>query len=282
MKIIIVSIIAILVIMWSGFGVTVAAAQTSLPGDALYGVKLWSEDLVLMVAEQTQYGTEVSLDLADRRVEEIAEVLEDGEILPEEVLIRYQEHISNAFAVSVDLDDDELREEQLQLQTRLQAQEKVMNELQLQAGTPEDAVKAMVGEMIQARIRKEASNPGVGDQDRDRLSQQDEPEVDEGVEDDAVTEDIIVANPEDDNTDQQNGNSDEEFGAVEPYQPEHDEEGPQIEPYGPWGNTDIEPNMDYTNLDYTNVYKQQWNYYNSYGTNNTTSQNQNKKAGGNK
>ncbi|RPI81719.1 MAG: hypothetical protein EHM41_20020, partial [Chloroflexi bacterium] len=123
MKIIVVSIIAMLVLMWGGFGVTVAAAQTSLPGDALYDVKLWSEDLVLMVAEKTQYGTEVALDLADRRVEEIKEVLEDGEILPEEVLIRYQEHIANAFAVSEDLNEDELREEQLQLQIRLQAQE---------------------------------------------------------------------------------------------------------------------------------------------------------------
>lgn len=66
-------IIALIVILSSG-GVTLAS-QNSLPGDALYGVKILTEDARLVLATTPEAEVAVGLRLASKRIEEIQKIL---------------------------------------------------------------------------------------------------------------------------------------------------------------------------------------------------------------
>lgn len=70
-------IIGLIVALASGG--TVAASQNSLPGDALYPVKILSEDAVVAMVFSPEQKAEFRLNLAQKRIEEIGKVLEESE-----------------------------------------------------------------------------------------------------------------------------------------------------------------------------------------------------------
>jgi len=70
-----IAIALVLAILFAGTTVTAYAAQESLPGDALFGLKTTLEDIQISTAWDTADEAEKSIQYADRRVEEITELV---------------------------------------------------------------------------------------------------------------------------------------------------------------------------------------------------------------
>ncbi len=78
-SIIIIAVIALLLL--GGIGITGAAAQSAIPGDALYSVKTSIEQTRLTLAKDAGDRAELKLSFAEQRLEEIS-VLIQGRPLP--------------------------------------------------------------------------------------------------------------------------------------------------------------------------------------------------------
>jgi len=70
-----VAVALVLVILFAGTTLTAYAAQGSLPGDALYGVKTAIEDIQMNTAWDTADEAEKSIQYAERRIQEISELI---------------------------------------------------------------------------------------------------------------------------------------------------------------------------------------------------------------
>jgi len=73
-----VAVILAIVLTLSALGGTVYAAQDSLPGDALYSVKLGIEGVTMMLGGDDVARAERALNFADKRVREMVALTEKG------------------------------------------------------------------------------------------------------------------------------------------------------------------------------------------------------------
>ena len=71
-----------------GMGGGVVLAADSLPGEFLYPVKLWSEDVILAVTPDAARRAEFGMAFVAERVEEMARLAQQGEDVPEAVVAR--------------------------------------------------------------------------------------------------------------------------------------------------------------------------------------------------
>jgi len=113
------SLALVLVILLGGTSATVYAAQGSMPDQALYGVKLLSENLRLGLTSSPQAELALTFDLVDRRIEEIIALAENGSDVPDSVVKRLEEHLDQALYVVVAIDDDEVEPVMVQIQKHL-------------------------------------------------------------------------------------------------------------------------------------------------------------------
>ncbi len=112
-----------------GTGVTAYAAQDSLPNQALYGVKTFTEDVQLQMTTQAENQLSLALKFANRRVFELAAMAKQGESAPETVANRYGAEIDHALQLAAGLPENGLTSALEQVQTQLQQQEQVMAQL---------------------------------------------------------------------------------------------------------------------------------------------------------
>jgi hypothetical protein len=68
-------LIMILILLFSGAGATAYAAQSALPGDALYAIKTGIEDTRIHLAADAAFKTELYLGFAEKRLDEIAQLI---------------------------------------------------------------------------------------------------------------------------------------------------------------------------------------------------------------
>lgn len=148
------TIMLIFALVFGGSGGVVYAAQESMPEDALYGVKLISEDVRDTLTFEQQSKVNLALAFANRRVEEMKALIEDGNTPPESLVARYQQQINLAFQYAAGLSDEAVEPAFLQIRTQLQQQDRTMEQLQLQQNINEDALKIteQVRSMAQNRI----------------------------------------------------------------------------------------------------------------------------------
>lgn len=99
------SILVILGLLFGGSGATVAAAQTSMPGDMLYPVKMLTEDIQMDLTNDEANKFELAMKFTQRRYDEIQAVLEDGGTPSEEMVAQYQQQIKHNLEIAVELDD---------------------------------------------------------------------------------------------------------------------------------------------------------------------------------
>ena len=178
-----ISALLILATLLGGAGAgTVYAAQSSMPDDALYPVKTWSENARLELAVSPEKDVDLLLEFADRRVDEILALSEEGSAVPEPLMTQLQEHLNLAAQLCDQTDDP--------LQSRQQVRQTLMNQQMLLDNAPEDALMQRTRAMLQQKIHQiddtpvddgslpadttDASAP-VEPQDRDRL-RTDQPE----------------------------------------------------------------------------------------------------------
>ena len=148
------TIMLIFALVFGGSGGVVYAAQESMPEDTLYGVKLASEDVQDTLTFNQQSKVNLALAFANRRVEEMKALIEEGKLPSEALLARYQQQINLALQYAARLSDEAVEPAFLQIRTQLQQQDRTMEQLQLQQNINEEALKIteQVRSMAQNRI----------------------------------------------------------------------------------------------------------------------------------
>jgi hypothetical protein len=129
LKMNIATLLVILSLLFGGTGATAVAAQASLPGDFLYPVKIFAEDLRMDLTTQPENKVDIALKHAARRYDEIQTLLEEGYLPPDPTVFSAQFQIRIALEEALASDEPA---EQLQLvQQMLQKQYQKMNYLEI-------------------------------------------------------------------------------------------------------------------------------------------------------
>lgn len=117
-------------LMFGASAGTVSAAQGSVPGDPLYGVKLAWEQAQLNMAATPEAKLERLLTMAQTRLQEAQKLAEKGQDVPTALVQRYQLHVQQAERLVAGSDAAVRQQLMDRLQTRLQEHEQLMTQLQ--------------------------------------------------------------------------------------------------------------------------------------------------------
>jgi hypothetical protein len=159
--------------MLMGGGVTLAAAQDDLPNEPLYGIKIFAEDVGLSLTGNPEAKVERLMDLSQVRAQEMAALVEDGQALPEPVLLRLELHIEQALETAATLEEDaDLAQTLLQLRDRLQTQDRLLSQLQTDASAEEEPLLTRTRDRLQDRLCQ--VEDGLTDPDGFRYTMQNE------------------------------------------------------------------------------------------------------------
>jgi hypothetical protein len=146
MTIKIIAIIMALTTLFSGAGAgTVFAAQSALPDQALYPVKLWSETVQLDLTQDVQEDLDLHLKFADRRVDEMLALLEMGKSPDNALQIELQTHLWMAAQLADQIEDP--------LQAQNQVRNTLMNQEMKLTNAPEDALMTQTRSMLHQQIQ---------------------------------------------------------------------------------------------------------------------------------
>jgi hypothetical protein len=145
------AVLVILILALGAAPVTVYAAQSSLPNDLLYPVKMLTEDWRLNNASQAS-RLALALQFAERRVSEMTSLQAQANPIPEGVLARFEQHESLAMQTAAGLPNGELVQALERLQTHISAQEQLLTRVQ-NAGQPDDPVILQAQVVLQHHAR---------------------------------------------------------------------------------------------------------------------------------
>ncbi len=109
-----------MLIVFAGTGVTVYAAQSSLPDQPLYSVKLASEDIRSNLPASSQTRVDLAMDFADVRLQEALQLAAQGKPIPNALWERMENHIDFGLLTAAGMDDQQLLQQLLTIQSRLQ------------------------------------------------------------------------------------------------------------------------------------------------------------------
>lgn len=130
-------------------GVTVYAAQSSLPYDFLYPVKILSEDMLLDLTSDPQARFDLLLDFTDRRVNEIVALAEKGKTIPNDVIIRLETQDDAAFLILNSMDASKKPDSLLKAKIHKQNQDRDLGQIRTKASSN---IEKVVSE-IRARLQ---------------------------------------------------------------------------------------------------------------------------------
>ncbi len=134
------TLIAIVLAVTAIFGgavTTVYASQGSLPDQALYPVKIWTENTLMALAGSPQGQLDYALDFSDRRIAELSRLVTEGGIIPEQVVTRLQSELDQALDLAIGMNDTLMLQQMEQIRLRAETQLHAMNALI--SMTPESA-----------------------------------------------------------------------------------------------------------------------------------------------
>lgn len=154
------AVVLTLTVLFGGAGATVYAAQDSLPDDALYSVKTFSEDLRLNLAVDPEGQIDLLLKYADERVEEMAALVGQGEPVPQEVQSRYEKLMGNALQVAAGLKSEQMLKNMGAIQLRAKNQERITKQISVGAG-----VATQIRKSWEAAIEEQLQILEIGLQD---------------------------------------------------------------------------------------------------------------------
>lgn len=143
--------------LFGGGGAVVLAAQDSLPGEAIYPVKTFSEDARLLFATSDQSKLDLILQYTERRVDEIASLLTSQKQVPVGVFIRLEQQLNAALQIAAHMDSEQMVQALMQIQERVEVQSQTMTALN--AGTqPANALLLQ----LEARLRQQSQIAAQG------------------------------------------------------------------------------------------------------------------------
>lgn len=135
---------------------TALAAQSSQPDDALYPVKLWTEDIQLALASNPQTDLDLLLGWIEERVNEMAAMEAEGQPIPQQTAERLQTQLQQALQLASELDDHAMVQALEQIRVMTQQQIQRMEQLRLNATQANDEVlQLMQHNMNQVRVSAE-------------------------------------------------------------------------------------------------------------------------------
>lgn len=146
----------IVVFALAGTAGTALAAQSSQPDDALYPVKLMTEDLQLALATNPQTDLDLLLGWIAERVDEMAAMEAEGQPIPQRTAERLQSQLQQALQLASELDDHAMVQALEQIRVTAQQQIQRMEQLRLNASQANDEVLRLLQQnMNQVRVTAE-------------------------------------------------------------------------------------------------------------------------------
>jgi len=146
---------------------TVYASDSALPGDALYPVKLWFEDVQLALASENR-DAELGIIFLDRRMEEMVTLIENNRLDDLDILAEgYRnrtELLTNTIARLREKNPDEAVRFQFHLQEKLQEHARLIARLtDMEQEGQVAQIQAKVGGLFHHGIPAEMDAPDEGD-----------------------------------------------------------------------------------------------------------------------
>ncbi len=126
-----IKLVLVLAVMFGGAGVTAAAAQSSLPNEALYPLKLLIEDVQSGLASTPDAQIDVQLEHAQQRVREMVQLTDRGMAVPFDVPVQLQTQLQAALQIAAQEDDQSMQAALNRIQLRTQDQLREMEQLHL-------------------------------------------------------------------------------------------------------------------------------------------------------
>ncbi len=146
----------VLVGLLFGGGATVSAAQDALPTDALYQIKLISEDAQLWLNTDPAAEIDLLMQQAQTRTEEMAALNSMGITPPEALTIRTRDRIDQALQVASTLDETEVTDTLLLIRDRLQTQDRLLDKLQDGTCTDCEPILDQTRDMLRLQLNQVA------------------------------------------------------------------------------------------------------------------------------
>ena len=141
-------------LLGAGGAAAVYAARDSLPGDSLYPVKIWGEDLQLAFARSPESVLDLNLAFAERRITEISAIMDEDEGLAAQAMLRLQHHTQNAIQTSAEISGGQAETAMQRLRQNLERQQQFMQQLQMKASQAEQPMLEQSSELLQQQIRE--------------------------------------------------------------------------------------------------------------------------------
>jgi len=158
-KALVVTILVVILLVGSSF--TVYAAQSSLPGQPLYTIKSWSEDVRLSMTLSTKAKLNLTLDYTNRRMNEISRMVASGKALNDRTSERLQSELDNALQLAAQLDDPQMQYALGQI--KRQAENQGMTIEELISKLPPQAEPAIIH--LQERLDEQVKLSTIGEKD---------------------------------------------------------------------------------------------------------------------
>ncbi len=124
----------------------VVEAQQSLPGQVLYPLKTWSEDLRLSLQNEPTEKINLGLEFSNRRVDEMLSLLEHGNVPTPAVLEHLNHQLDSTLATAAGLSDTQTEIALVTISQELHRRTRQLDQAQLSQATPETT-------QFQARLR---------------------------------------------------------------------------------------------------------------------------------
>ncbi len=134
--------IATILSLLLGGGITAVAAQDSLPGDILYPVKTFVEDIELGIATNPETEFAIALKHANYRFDEINTLVGEGKIVTEAQLFEWQHAFQRALQQGVETEDPVGK--LLMVQQQLKYQEQMMSKGPSEEGPRQNQFERML------------------------------------------------------------------------------------------------------------------------------------------
>jgi hypothetical protein len=141
------TIMVIAALLFGGGGATVVAAQDSLPNQLLYPVKTLSEEVRFDLAGSPQSQLGLALSFATQRLEELAAMVQKGQLPPEDLATRLQLHLNTALQLAAGMEDVPMLQALQQVRATIQQMQQQANMLE-GGNEPENALLERVREML--------------------------------------------------------------------------------------------------------------------------------------
>lgn len=151
-----VKVLMALALIFGATAGTVSASQGSVPGSVLYPIKLQYEDARLSLTQDPEAKVLLAMAYAQERVDEAAQLAEDGDEIPASLAARYQLQVGLALQTMAGLGEAQQLQLRAHLSGTLENQVRVMAQVRAQYHLGENAehpepTQAMIKTMEQAQ-----------------------------------------------------------------------------------------------------------------------------------